>query len=72
MRFILFLTTFFLGINSLFAEDGLRPVKIAIITDLSGSGAFWGTQTVIGAERAMLELNKSDPKLELFIYDSKL
>ncbi len=47
-------------------------VRIAIITDLTGAGSFWGSQTVLGADQAAKEINQEQELVKLFVYDSKL
>ena len=49
-----------------------KAVKIGVITDLSGAGAFWGTQTVLGAELAAKEIKEAGGELQILNYDSQL
>lgn len=60
-----------LNVSSLSA-DQKDTIRIAVITDLSGPGSFWGSQTVLGAEQATKEINKHGEVIKLFVYDSKL
>lgn len=56
--------------NFAFAEDVSQSIKIGILTDLSGPGAYYGMQTKAGAQLAEKELN--DENLELIFEDSRL
>lgn len=47
-------------------------IKIGIITDLTGSAAYWGNSTRIGAELAKKELEKAGYKTELVFEDYQL
>ncbi len=58
--------------TSLVLAEPKQTVRIAIITDLTGPGAFWGSQTVLGADQAAKEINQNQELLKLFVYDSKL
>ncbi len=46
------------------------PIKIGIITDLSGHGAFWGNQTRLGAQILESELKKEGMDVKFIYADS--
>ena len=48
------------------------PVKIGVLTDLSGNGAYIGTQSRIGAILAQRELEQGGPQVELVFEDSAM
>jgi ABC-type branched-subunit amino acid transport system substrate-binding protein len=49
-----------------------EPVKIGVLTDLTGQAAYFGNQTRIGAMLAANELNAEDKKVRLIFEDSGL
>ncbi|MBX7138562.1 MAG: ABC transporter substrate-binding protein [Oligoflexia bacterium] len=49
-----------------------QPIKIGILTDLSGAMASWGRQSRLGAEIARDEIVKSGGALELIFGDDQL
>lgn len=53
-----------------FAQQNSDAVKIGIIADLSGHGAFWGKQTEIGVRLAEKELRANGNKISVVFGDS--
>jgi hypothetical protein len=59
--------------NTLIAESkNPRPIKIGVVTDVSGVGAYWGTQAVKGAEFAAEEIQSNGQAVSLVIEDAAL
>ena len=54
------------------ATAGSAPVKIGIITDLTGPAAYWGESTQIGAQIAERELAGEGKPVKLLFEDYKL
>ncbi len=53
-------------------EKEEEVIKIGIITDLTGQGAYWGESTRIGAEMAARELREEGYKVNLIFEDYRL
>lgn len=51
-------------------SDDTRLMKIGVLTDLSGSAAYFGQQSRIGAEIAKEELLKNGARVEVILEDS--
>ena len=57
--------------NAVFATVSLaQEIKIGVITDLSGYGAFWGTQTLLGAELLKEDLKQEGLDVDFIFGDS--
>lgn len=54
------------------ADELIAPIKIGVITDLTGPMAHWGNQTLNGVELAAEELRASGKHVELIIGDHHL
>lgn len=53
----------------LFADE---QIKIGLLTDLSGLGAYWGTQSQVGGELAEEDLNEKGIPVKLIVEDQSL
>jgi ABC-type branched-subunit amino acid transport system substrate-binding protein len=53
-------------------QANAEPIKIGIITDLSGGAAYWGESTRVGAEIAAKELEAEGIKIQLIFEDYAL
>jgi ABC-type branched-subunit amino acid transport system substrate-binding protein len=62
----------FLAIVTLPGHVRADPVRIGVLTDLSGGMAFWGKQSRIGAELARDEIRSGGGDLELIFGDHQL
>lgn len=69
---LLFGITIFLitGCNSNTLTE--QPIKIGIITDLTGPVAYWGESTIVGAELAVKDLEQQGILVELLFEDYML
>lgn len=74
MKAILLLTlvTFIFPTPLLAENKAPAEIKIGIVTDLSGVGAYWGTQSVKGSELAVSELKAQGQDIKLVIEDAAL
>lgn len=50
-----------------------NEIKVGVLTDVSGVGAYWGNQTIVGARLAQEEINKNNSlKIDIVYGDSRL
>ena len=68
---ILFVSLFFILVLPVFAED-TQPIKIGIIIDLSGQGAYFGKQEALGARLAQDKLGAAGKDVTIVTGDSQL
>ncbi len=68
-KYLLIILFYFLSALTAMAET---EIKIGVLTDLSGLGAYYGNQTRVGAMLAEQEINKEDKNFKIIFEDSGL
>ncbi|MFA5023184.1 MAG: ABC transporter substrate-binding protein [Candidatus Paceibacterota bacterium] len=62
----------YLGTKPVSVPTSTAPIKVGIITDLTGPAAYWGESTRVGAEIAKKELEAEGYKIDLVFEDYQL